>query len=176
MDSGMTWRSAHSVGENCNPTSCLTKLIIVFLIKYSPITCDNANTNCPLILLNQDLGEFGHLVLTLSHLKKHMQDTQRVSTSCSLFIQEGTCKCNFTSMLSCTLLDKLAWDFCRITVPTCMSDGIPGGIVQQVGCARALCIWPIFALLSDWRQWKQIVCSSILLFFGLAHVMPKSWV
>jgi hypothetical protein len=25
------------------------------------------------MLLNQDLGEFGHLVLTLSHLKKHMQ-------------------------------------------------------------------------------------------------------
>jgi hypothetical protein len=67
---------AHSVGENCNPTSCLTKLTIVFLIKYTPITCDNANTNCPLMLLNQDFGEFGHLVLTLSHLKKHMQDTR----------------------------------------------------------------------------------------------------
>jgi hypothetical protein len=52
-------------------------------------------------------------------------------------------------MLSCTLLDKLAWDFCRITVPTCMSDGTTGGFIQQVGCARALCIWPIFALLSD---------------------------
>ncbi len=117
MDSAMTWRSAHSVGENCNPTSCLAKLTIVFLI-ITLITCDNANTNCPLMLLNQDLGEFGHLVLTLSHLKKHMQDTTitQVSTSCSLFIREGTCKCNFTSMLSCTLLDKLAWDFCRITV------------------------------------------------------------